>query len=164
MTKKLFPRCMAAAAACVITAGATGCAQVVPLESAEDANNPLCAAVTVRLPDTVSEFHKRQTNAQATGAWGDPTTVILRCGLKPSGPSTLPCVSVDGVDWLVDDAEAPRYRFIAYGRNPGLEVYVDSEKLSGTDALLELSHAARQLPQERQCSAVTNSIPGTATE
>ncbi|MFM6980227.1 MAG: DUF3515 family protein [Micrococcales bacterium] len=59
----------------------TGCTAAVSLEPAADANNPACAEVIVRLPDTVADFEKRATNAQSTAAWGTPAAVILRCGL-----------------------------------------------------------------------------------
>ncbi|MBB4071010.1 DUF3515 family protein [Canibacter oris] len=139
----------------------TACAAEVPLDAAPDANNPDCAQVTVRLPDTVTTHAKRATNAQATGAWGDPAVVILRCGLPISTPTTDPCITVNGIDWVVDDSAAPRYRFEAYGRSPGLEVFVDSEQISGTDALLELSPAVQQLPQVRQCLTSSTSLDST---
>lgn len=134
------------------------CATEVPLKPAADANNPLCAHVTVRLPGNIGEHKKRATNAQATGAWGEPAIVILRCGLKVSEPTTAACINVNGVDWIVDNTDAPRYRFEAYGRNPGLEIFVDADAISGTDALLELSPAVQQLPQERKCSAVNDTL------
>ena len=77
-----------------------GCAGQVPMTPAKDANNPECASVTVRLPDTVAELKKRETNAQATGAWGTPASVLLTCGVDVPGPTTLPCVSVNDVDWI----------------------------------------------------------------
>ncbi|MDO4241387.1 MAG: DUF3515 domain-containing protein [Microbacteriaceae bacterium] len=147
---------LAAAAAALFALTACG-AGPVPMKAAEDANNPACANVTVRLPDTVGALKKRSTNAQATGAWGDPAVVLLRCGLPVSAPTTQPCVNVNGIDWIVDESKAPNYRFEAYGRDPGLEVLVDSTKTSGTDALLELGSAISQLPQTRQCSSVKES-------
>jgi outer membrane murein-binding lipoprotein Lpp len=49
-----------------------GCAQAVPFDPAADASDPDCAAVVVRLPDTVAGLAERETNAQGTGAWGQP--------------------------------------------------------------------------------------------
>ncbi|QIK62169.1 DUF3515 domain-containing protein [Leucobacter viscericola] len=136
----------------------TGCAGEVPMEPAKDANNPACADVTVRLPKTVAGLDKRTTNAQATGAWGDPPSVQLKCGIKPSGPTTDSCVNVNGVDWIIDESAAPIYRFEAYGRTPGLEVFVDSKKVSGTDVVTDLSAVAKQLPQERKCTSLTDGL------
>jgi hypothetical protein len=97
--------------------------------------------MTVRLPETVAEQTRRSVNAQATGAWGAPVAVIVRCGLPLPEPSPLPCFTVDGIDWLRDDQDAPRFRFITYGLDPATEVIVDSEVVSGTSALRELSKA-----------------------
>ncbi len=147
-----------------LTVTLAGCSTSVPVEPAASANDPLCAEVSVRLPESIGKLKKRATTAQATGAWGDPAAVILRCGTPESQPTTDPCISVDGVDWVIDKSTAPRYRFEAYGRSPGLEVFVDSELASGTDALLELSAAVKRLPQPRQCSAHSDSLDSNQIE
>ena len=92
--------------------------------------------------------------AQATGAWGDPVTVILACGVTVPGPSTLECQTVEGVDWLIDDSEAPRYRFTTYGRAPAVEVYLDydPERTSSADILRALAPAVSQLPVHSTCT------------
>lgn len=130
----------------------SACTPTVALEPAEDAASPLCAEVSVRLPDTVATLTKRTTNAQATGAWGEPTAVILRCGVpSPAPTATLPCVTVDGVDWLRDDADDPTFVFTSYGRTPAVEVIVDSTAASGLDALTDLAFAVSQLPADGAC-------------
>lgn len=137
----------------------TGCSPDVPMEPAIDANNPACADVIVRLPATVDGLDRRTTNAQATGAWGDPATVLLYCGIEPSGPTTDQCVTVKDVDWIIDDSRAPLYRFEAYGRSPGIEIIVDADQqVSGTNAIAELSSAVSQLPQERHCTSVLEEL------
>jgi len=124
----------------------TGCATTVSMEPAPEANSPDCAAVTVRLPAAVDGQPRAWTDAQATGAWGSPTTVLLTCGLEPPGPSTLPCETVDGVDWLIDDSEAPSYRFTTFGRVPAVEVYLDYDVVSARSVLGALTNAVRMLP------------------
>ncbi len=138
--------------------GLTACAGVYPMEPAPGANDPACADVIVRLPDTVAELQRRSTNAQSTGAWGDPAAVLLYCGIEPSGPTTDECVSVNGVDWIIDRSNAPLYRFEAYGRSPGLEVVVDSEQVSGTEVVVALGPVAKLLPQERECVSLADSL------
>lgn len=128
------------------------------MDPAVDAENPACANVIVRLPQIVGGMEKRTTNAQSTGAWGDPASVLLYCGIEPSGPTTDTCVNVNGVDWIIDESQAPLYRFEAYGRSPGLEVIVDSEKVSGTEVTVDLSAVAKELPQERQCTSVSDTF------
>lgn len=135
----------------VLLASLSACSSAVALDPAADANNPACAAVTVRLPDDIDGHAKRETNAQATGAWGTPTTVLLRCGLPPVTASKLPCVTAAGIDWLVDDSQKPSYRFITFGRTPATEVIVDSKKVSGITALEAVSGAVQELPSSRNC-------------
>ncbi len=133
-----------------------GCTPIVNLGAAEFSNDPACAEVSVRLPDQLGELEKRQTNAQATGAWGDPAAVLLRCGLEGGEVSTLPCVTAGEVDWLVDDSDAPNYRFISYARFPAVEVIVDSKNASGITALEGLGQAVSQIPATKVCTTVTN--------
>ena len=143
--------------AALLAAGTlTACTPIISLEAAADSNNPACAEVSVRLPATVANEAKRSTDAQATGAWGNPTAVILRCGLEPVEVSTLPCVTASGVDWLVDESAKPSYRFITFGRNPATEVIVDSNKVAGVSVLDELSSAIQSIEATKECSAVAN--------
>jgi len=110
------------ASASLLSTGLAGCASTINLQAANDANNPGCAAVIVRLGDTVGSQSRRLTNAQATAAWGTPANILLRCGIKPVTVSTWKCVTVSGVDWLVDGSKSPTYRFITFGRIPSTEV------------------------------------------
>jgi len=137
----------------LVLLSATGCATTVNLEPADGSNDPLCAEVMVRLPSELGGLTERYTNAQATAAWGDPAAVLLRCGLDPVEISALPCVSAGGIDWLVDDSEAPNYRFISYARTPAVEVIVDSDNASGITSLESLAAAVSQLPATKACLA-----------
>lgn len=135
------------------------------MDAAQDANDPACADVIVRLPKTLDTLERRETNAQATGAWGNPASVLLYCGIEPSGPTTLSCVNVKGVDWIMDDSRAPMYRFEAYGRSPGLEVILNGDdKVSSTNVLAELSPSVSQLPQERECTTISESLESSDFE
>lgn len=130
----------------------SGCAATVNLEPAALANKPECAEVIVRLPDALADLNKRSTNAQSTGAWGEPASVILRCGLEPVEVSKLTCVTSSDIDWLVDDSNAPTYRFITFGRNPATEVIVDSTKIAGVTALDALSSAVSRISATKRCT------------
>ncbi len=134
----------------------TGCAPVVNLEAAPGSNDPLCAEVSVRLPDELGSLSQRETNSQATSAWGEPAAILLRCGLEGVEVSTLPCVTAGEVDWLVDDSEAPNYRFISYARYPAVEVIVDSSMASGITTLEGLSQAVAKIPATKACTEVSN--------
>jgi hypothetical protein len=129
---------------------------MVTLEPAEDANNAECAEVIVRLPDELAGEQKRRVNAQSTAAWGEPVAVILRCGLEPVEVSALPCVSAGDIDWLVDDSNAPSFRFVSYARFPATEVIIDSTKLAGVTVLEQLSSTIGILPATKRCTEVTN--------
>ena len=134
----------------------TGCAATVNLEPAEYANDPACAEVSVRYPAQISDLDQRYTNAQATTAYGEPAAVLVRCGLEPVFASTLPCVTAADVDWLVDDSDAPNFRFVSFGRTPAVEVIVDSQAASGITTLESLSQAVSRLPVTAFCTEVTN--------
>lgn len=138
----------------------SACAGTVPLDPGPEANNPQCAAISVRVPDTIGELARRTTNAQATAAWGDPAAVIYRCGLPPQPPSDLPCFDVDGVDWLLDESNAPRYAFTTYGRTPVTEVIVDVTYIAGADAVRALSAAVAVVDADARCLAATDVFGG----
>lgn len=140
-----------AAALAMSTLALTGCTATVALEPAPDANNPACADVVVRLPDTIDNLAKRGTNSQSTAAWGEPTSVIFRCGLPEVSLSKLTCVTASDIDWLVDDTNRPSYRFVSFARKPAIEVIVDSTKVSGVTALDELSSAISYIPASKRC-------------
>ena len=134
----------------------TSCAPVVPLEPAEQANNPECAEIIVRLPDELAGLDKRRVNAQSTAAWGEPAAVILRCGLEPVEVSSLVCVTASDIDWLLDESEAPIYRFISYARSPATEVIVDSTVVAGITVLDELAGSIGVLDATKRCTELTN--------
>jgi len=150
------PRSLAlrTAAACSLLLGTfllTACAPTVPLEPAADAESPACADVVVHLPTSVADQAARETNAQGTGAWGDPSAVLMHCGVTVPGPTTLPCLDINGIDWIEDDSQAPLYRYTTYGRDPAVEIVIDSEKVSGSTALVDLSNAVSGIPATAQC-------------
>lgn len=128
-----------------------GCAAAVPMTPARDATNVACADVIVHLPTTVADQESRETNAQATGAWGDPAAVLLRCGVTVPAPTTLPCLSINGIDWIEDDSDAPTYRYTTYGRDPAIEIVIDSEVVSGSTALIDVSNAVGYVPATGAC-------------
>ena len=143
-------------AAALSLAFLTGCAPTVVLDPAADANNPECAEIIVRLPDALADQPKRTVNAQSTAAWGEPVAVILRCGLEPVDISPLPCVSASDIDWLIDNSNAPSFRFISYARFPATEVIVDSNKVAGVTVLEQLAGAVGVLEPTKRCTEITN--------
>jgi hypothetical protein len=133
-------------------AALTACSPVVALGPAPDATNPGCADVIVRLPDSASGQPMRETNAQATAAWGNPASILLHCGVTVPGPSTLVCVTIRGVDWLYDPSGAPNYTFTTFGRDPATQVVVNGDRTSGTNTLVDIATAVGSVPATKQCT------------
>jgi hypothetical protein len=157
------------AAAVVVAALAvlTGCAPTIALQAAHDDTNPKCALVVALLPQTVSSLDKRLTNAQGTGAWGPNGDVYLRCGVPvPDPTATLPCFTVQGIDWLYDARPHQVYVFTTYGRNPAVAVTVDAKNVTadGNQALTDLADSVASIKAAHRCKAVEelkNGVPVT---
>jgi hypothetical protein len=134
-----------------------GCAGTVTMEPAPDANNPACATVVVNLPERLAGLPPREADAQSAKAWGDPTSVRLRCGVPVPAPTAeFPCITVDGVDWLRDAEDEPVTVFTTYGRDPAVQVIIDGAVVGGEPVLSGLAGAVSQIPAERQCVDVTD--------
>ena len=154
----------AAVAAIAFAALLAGCTPTVALNAAPHANNPKCASVTVILPDTVAGQSKDYTNAQATGAWGNPVKVQLRCGVTPLGPTTKPCITVgtgqDAVDWvLTNDPDDKVLTYVTFGRSPAAEVTIQHGEggVSDANVLPDLGQAIAQLPRTNlKCIAASD--------
>ena len=141
-------RLLASVLAVTIAATLAGCAGTVSMQPAAGSNDPACADVSVALPGTLDGQARRWTDAQATAAWGDPAAVLLNCGLDPLGPTTLRCQTVNGVDWVIDETDAPKYRVTSFGRVPAVEVYLDNDVVSSADVLVALSLLVSRLPAD----------------
>ena len=158
----MSPRLPAAALILLGAALLGGCAATAHLDPAEDANNPLCAEVSVGLQNagTIADQDRRWTDAQATAAWGDPddvsSSILLRCGVTVPAPiSELQCVTLEGVDWLVDASETPFVRLTTYGRDPAVQLYIDTADLSSNDVISNRSlvGAIAAIPADSRCTA-----------
>lgn len=151
----LRSRRLAAVTGAVILASAlAGCSTTVHLEPADEADDPGCASVSVLLPDSVAGLDRVWTDAQATGAWGDPT-VVLRCGVEPPAPSELVCTTIGSVDWLVLDQEDERQRLVTYGREPAVEVNIRRGEQLDFQAVVDTISSAIQpglAPATAECT------------
>ena len=128
----------------------TACSPSVEVSAAEDSNNPACAPQMVALPDSIADAPRRTTSSQATAAWGEPSLVILRCGVPAPGPTTDSCVGVNGVDWVIKEGD-PVWTLTTYGRVPATEVLMDPKKIASSSVLAELSNAASKIPATHHC-------------
>jgi hypothetical protein len=95
--------------------------KVMPFDGAE---SPECHAVGARWPLEVGGAEQRETavDSVTVAAWGDPP-IIARCGAVSPGPTTLQCLDINGVDWVMDELD-DGVAFTTYGRNPAIEVLV----------------------------------------
>jgi hypothetical protein len=140
-----------------------GCSATVPTTVAAHATDPVCADVVLATPDELSGLARRDTNAQATTAWGEPgAAIVLRCGVEPLGPTTDRCVTVEAtdgtsVDWVVTqgdtDSEEADATFITYGRVPAVEITVPAavRELHSTSMLIDLGPAISRTEKRRSC-------------
>lgn len=137
-----------------------GCSTTVHLEPADDANNPLCAEVSVGLQNagSVADKDRRWTDAQATGAWGnsgEDSAIFLRCGVTVPGPtSELQCATLEGIDWLVDASDTPYLTLTTYGRDPAVQLFIDTGAVSSNDVISNraLVGAITAIPATRKCT------------
>jgi hypothetical protein len=162
LSRRFATRAAAVLTAGLVVAGLGACAQTVSLEPAESATDPGCADIIVSLPLVLPSDAEnqdiRQTDAQATAAWGSPASILLRCGIEPQGPTTLPCINVNGIDWIEDDSNKPSYRYVSYGRVPTTEVIIDSEVVSGTSTLVDLGPSISKIPQKNKCLGAEDTL------
>lgn len=143
---------MLAAAAAAAAAGLvlSGCSPVVDVAPAKDAASAACAPMMLALPDAIGEAKLRKTNSQATAAWGDPSLVVLRCGVNVPGPTTDRCVTVNGVDWVIKEGD-PVWTLTTFGREPATEILMDPDKISSATVLADLAVPAAKIAATRNC-------------
>ncbi|WP_223690229.1 DUF3515 domain-containing protein [Leifsonia poae] len=142
----------------------TGCTPIVSLDAAAGSNAVGCAEISVRLPDTVGGEAQRETDAQATSAWGDPAVILLRCGVPPIGPTTKPCITVNGVDWvLMNDPADKSLVYQTFGRTPATEVIINHVSgVSDTVVLPDLASAIATVKQTQKCLATKDADPASS--
>lgn len=141
-------------------AALAGCASVVPAEVAPDATDPVCASVVLAMPDSLGDgLPQRDTNAQATTAWGDTAApVVLRCGVEPLAPTTEHCQTVEtpggpSIDWVIVEDDDGGWTFTTYGRVPAVELHVPSQVAEerSTAFVDQLGPAVALTEQVRSC-------------
>ncbi len=155
------PRPVVALAAVALAFGLAGCSPVVSMApAAEFSNDPECAEAIVRLPDAISSYELRQTDAQGAAAWGEPTVVLLYCGVPVPEVSELPCVPVEGIFWLREEVDAG-FAFTTYGRDPAVRVVVDPDAVGPGVVLDDLANAVSYTSETgRECVDLEDTVTG----
>ncbi|GAA4874343.1 DUF3515 family protein [Serinicoccus chungangensis] len=142
----------AAAVALALGGCADEAVRAVPFDAADSAP---CQEVARHWPSTIGPYEARVTAVQSEGvaAWGDPP-IVARCGKTPPGPTTDPCIDVNGVDWVATRLDDGGTMFTTYGREPALEVLVPADYDSHPLLLPPLGEAAEAVPQTLgECSS-----------
>ena len=147
-----LPATPVAPVALVALAVLSGCASAVPMHAAPDAVNILCAEVVVRLPETVGDAERRETNAQGTGAWGTPAQALLQCGVEADDAALLECRTFNEVDWLIDPSDEELVTATSFGRDPAIRVAIDKDIIGPGVILDDLAFAVSVIPASKRCS------------
>ena len=124
------------------------------------ADNPRCADVISRAPETVLSKSRDDVTGDGVAAWGDGS-IVLRCGVTPLTPTTNLCVTVNGVDWVLDEERAKKdgvQVLTTYGRDPAVEVTVEGDASKAGDALVDVNRAVRGIPQKSKCLALGDTL------
>jgi hypothetical protein len=117
------------------------------LPAAPQAGDPACGSALAKVPSTVLGQARGSTSTGGTAVYGDPP-IVVRCGVPPLGPTQLPCLSVNDVDWVIDESGDPLV-FTTFGRSPAIEVRIPASypKTGDSAALVQLQAAALALPK-----------------
>jgi hypothetical protein len=127
-----------------------GCSAPPEVSPAPSADHPACARPA--WPASVSGLGRVATSPElpSVGAWGEPA-IIARCGVPALAPTTLECVTVNGVDWVVrplSDGSAAT----TYGTDPAIEVLVPAKYGAAGLHLPVFAPVAEGLPHNgRRC-------------
>ena len=116
------------------------------LAAAPNAGDPACAEALGKLPQSLLGQSRGTSSVAGTAVYGDPE-IVVRCGVTPLGPTELPCLTVNEVDWVIDERNEPLL-FTTFGRAPSLEVRIPGSypKSDATGALVDLEASAQTLP------------------
>ncbi|MCC9196194.1 DUF3515 domain-containing protein [Arthrobacter sp. zg-Y820] len=146
----LLSRAALPAAVLTLAAALTACTPVADVEPAPDAANPACAEIMVALPSELADQQQRETDSQSSAAWGDPSKIILRCGVPVPGPTTEQCATVNSIDWILQEDETT-WTATTYGREPAVEVIFNPEEVSSSTLLVQLENAVSRIEPTRAC-------------
>lgn len=123
------------------------------VSAAPHAGDAKCDKVVSRLPDDIPGASRDWALGEGVASWGGQAAVF-RCGAEELMPNINLCVTVDGVDWVLDEERLKRDGVSVlrtYGRSPAVEfTYAGSREEVG-GILAALNPAVKWIPQERKC-------------
>ncbi|MFE2291993.1 DUF3515 family protein [Streptomyces sp. NPDC059452] len=114
--------------------------------------NAHCGRIKENAPSKLAGHPKHATEMAGVALWGD-SNILLRCGVDPIRPTTDPCFTADGVDWVIDTARSSETKkvIITYGRIPATEVTVTHSLKAPDEVLVELSALIAPIEQTTPC-------------
>lgn len=137
-----------------------GCTPPVKVDPAPSAAAAACSEVMLSLPQEIDGLAKTTTTSQSTAAWGNPAAIVLRCGTPDPGPTSDPCTTVEDVDWTAREIQGSEsWTLTAYGRVPGLEVTLDTSKVTSASVATALTESARRAEPHKRCQAPAKTAP-----
>ncbi|MFI1935104.1 DUF3515 family protein [Streptomyces sp. NPDC020330] len=123
------------------------------IHPAPEADNPRCTRITSLAPEQVSGKTRDWTIGKGVAAWGSGAAV-LRCGVDELPPNINLCVSVDGIDWVLDEKtleEKGVSILRTYGRSPAVELTYSGPREEVGGILASLNAAIDWIPQDEEC-------------
>lgn len=133
-----------------LAATLAGCSPTVHATAAPQGTSTACTKLLTRLPATLDGLDRRATDAAGVVAWGDPEQILLRCGVSVPAVSSLPCITISGVDWLSDERTNLTV-LTSYGRAPAVDVAVQvSSLVSAGTVTSALAKSVGSLPSDGQ--------------
>ncbi len=119
---------------------------------APQASAAACTQALAAAPALILDQARTPVSTAGALAWGDPA-IVLRCGLPEPAPSTLTCLEVNGIDWVIDETKDPMTA-VSYGRSPAAELRVPASYGASAlpSALVDATPIAQALPAtDRAC-------------
>lgn len=136
--------------AVLLGVGSAGCSRAVEVGVPAFATQAPCPQLS--WPQQVAGHDRVDTTSHsgAVAAWGDPA-IVARCGVGAPPPTTLECLGVDDVDWIVEPL-SDGTRFTTYGRSPAMQVLVPDAYSPEPMVLGSFTPVAAELPATgRRC-------------
>ncbi|MFE0187284.1 DUF3515 family protein [Streptomyces sp. NPDC059008] len=118
------------------------------------AENSVCRGLDGDYPGRLAGQERTTTDVAGAAVWGDGA-IILRCGLPTPKPSTDPCVTADGVDWVLRSAKGTdtSKTIVTYGRSPAVEVTMDASVKAPDAVMIDLARLVKPIRQVKKCIA-----------
>ncbi|MFY1677938.1 MULTISPECIES: DUF3515 family protein [unclassified Streptomyces] len=131
----------------------------VRVTAAPEGGDPRCAEVLSRLPDDLPGAGRDWAplgSGDGVATWGG-RSAVLRCGVPEPSPTVDLCMTVDGVDWVLDerrlDADGVSV-LTTYGRSPAVEVAYSGSRTEVGGILASVGPAVEWITPDRGCVGV----------